>query len=189
MAVALGNAAGRGEAAALVKCAVLTEIDVYLSLGFDAVEVITRTNRRLSERHSLETFVTMVLVTLDISNHEITLVNAGHPTPLLRRHDGGVIEIGQDITGLPIGVLSDQGYENYQFSIDRREALLLFSDEVIEANNTAGELYGTTRLSSALSACDGSAKEIIQSVRQDMGQFGYGEAQSDDVSLFCLKRV
>jgi hypothetical protein len=40
-------------------------------------------------------YITFLLAMLDITNHRLQLVNAGHPCPLIRRHDGRIEELGK----------------------------------------------------------------------------------------------
>ena len=90
--------------------------------------------------------MTFVLAVLDADRHEITLVNAGHMAPLLRHGQGKVEPIGEEETGLPLGVDADFEYEKHTRQLEPGDFLALFTDGISEAMNTSGELYGLERL-------------------------------------------
>ena len=52
--------------------------------------------------------MTMIAAVLNPRTNELTMVNAGHMAPLLRRSGGSVEEIGEEAAGLPLGVA--EGY-------------------------------------------------------------------------------
>ena len=67
-------------------------------------EVLTRVNRSVCD-HGIECrFVTLVLAEIDPRSHRLTISNAGHPLPLIRRADGTIEEVGEEASGVPLGV-------------------------------------------------------------------------------------
>ena len=51
--------------------------------------------------------MTMSLSLLDLETSRVTLCSAGHPPLILRRADGEVEELGEDIAGFPLGIMPD----------------------------------------------------------------------------------
>jgi serine phosphatase RsbU (regulator of sigma subunit) len=88
LALALGDVSGKGVPAALLMAKVSSELGACLAAEPDPVEALNQVNRRFSRRSPEGAFVTLVLAMLDLSRHALTIVNAGHIRPLLRRPDG-----------------------------------------------------------------------------------------------------
>ena len=89
----------------------------------------------------------MVLAVLDPQRHEVTVVNAGHLPPLLRRGPKAVSSRSAEAeTGLPLGVDRDVGLWPCALPLAPGETLVLYTDGITEAMNAADELYGLPRL-------------------------------------------
>ena len=127
---------------------------------------------------------------LDPKTHEITIANAGHPPAILRRVDGTVVELGEDVAGTPLGVVPDQHYETSTFTLNPGESILLYSDGIIDAMNANEEIYSRRRLRSFLKTADGPVKEVAGGLLRDIEEFAADQpVQTDDVSLVCFQRL
>jgi sigma-B regulation protein RsbU (phosphoserine phosphatase) len=76
-----------------------------------------------------------------------------------------------------------------QMKLEPGETLVMFTDGVNEAMNIEHEEFGDDRLEASLRKCAGlDCQHIIDTVKADVAEF-VGEAeQSDDITLFALKR-
>jgi len=119
-------------------------------------------------------FVTAAYVHLDSRSKEMRYSAAGHP-PMLLMRDGQVNEI--EANGLMLAAFDFATYFNATEPLKRGDRLLLYTDGVIEAANSAGtflgretlhELLASTKSLSATQAAD-SILEAVQkwSARQD----------------------
>ena len=188
LAFVLGDVSGKGVPAALLMAKLSGEMSVYLASGLGPKDVLERVNPLFKKRSTGGRFVTLVLAVIDLTTNEIALVNAGHMPPLLRREDGGVVEIGGDSSGMPLGIYPVQHYEEFRFILDKGEVLVLYSDGVTEALSVSGELYGLDRLRTKLSISSNTAPEIGACIMSDLHEFVGDQQQSDDICLLCLNR-
>ena len=85
----------------------------------------------------------MVLAVLDPRRHEVTVVNAGHLPPLLRRGPRAVEPVGEAETRLPLGVEHEVDYAQSRLPLAPGESLVLYTDGITEAMNAKDELYGS----------------------------------------------
>jgi sigma-B regulation protein RsbU (phosphoserine phosphatase) len=68
------------------------------------------------------------------------------------------------------------------------DTVVLFSDGVSEALNTADEFYGDDRLVAALAASTGeSAAVVARDVMNDVRAFAAGAKQSDDITVLAVR--
>lgn len=189
LAILLGDVSGKGVPAALLMAKASTEFSVYLSVGMDPVQVVSTVNRRFAAYVPNGSFMTLVLAVLDWSTHQVTLVNAGHLRPLVRRRDGAVEEVGADHFGLPLGVLPDAEYSQAEFSLGSGEALLLFTDGITEAHHSRDRrLYSLKRLRTLFAHAEGGAEKIGRKVLDDIANFVGDNPQADDTCLLCVRR-
>ena len=108
--------------------------------------LLARVNRLLFEELSgVDMFITAQLVYVDSRNRRITAASAGHcPALLSLDADGGVKSISPE--GLPLGILPETSFLNQTESLPRNSRVLLYTDGLTEARNSAGEFFGQDRL-------------------------------------------
>jgi sigma-B regulation protein RsbU (phosphoserine phosphatase) len=99
-------------------------------------------------------FVTAVYVVVDTKAGELRLANAGHPAPLhLQRATGLVTTCTMpDGPGPALGLMPDFSYHTARRSLASRDAVLLFTDGIYEAEDVTGEEFGQGRLRAAVTA-------------------------------------
>ncbi len=73
--------------------------------------------------------------------------NAGNEPPF-RQAPGSAVELWA--TGMPLGMMPDTCYEEYETVIAPGESLLFYSDGLVEAHNQWREMFGFARLQSLL---------------------------------------
>ena len=85
-AVLVGDVSGKGVPAALMMAKASTVCKVgLLSQPGDLAEVAGAINNEICDAAPDATFVTLILCVIDPKSHEITIANAGHLAPMLRR--------------------------------------------------------------------------------------------------------
>jgi phosphoserine phosphatase RsbU/P len=188
LAVAVGDVAGKGVPAALLMARVSTEERYCLLTERTASEALTRLNQELTPSIG-DRFVTCVFLILDLESYQVTLVNAGHLPPLLRRGGSPIVEhVGTETAGLPLGVAPEVPYVQTEFSLQQGDVLALFTDGLTEAENLSGELYQLQRLAAIFSCGPGQVDAIADTVLKDVKRFTSGTSLRDDVTLICFGR-
>ncbi len=98
----------------------------------------------IDEHFGDQRFITGVLGELEMDTGLLRYINAGHPAPLLLRNGKAV----SALTGgrrMPLG-LDDSVVDVAEETLEPGDRLLLYTDGVIEARDSTGELFGTDRL-------------------------------------------
>ena len=91
-----------------------------------------------SRRYRSDRYFTLALGFLDTGTGAMSLVQAGHPHPLVLRADGRVEFMGSG--GLPVGLIDGAEYERFDVTASpRRPQILIYSDGLIECPGMAGE--------------------------------------------------
>lgn len=130
-------------------------------------------------------------IALLLDPQTLPLVNAGHPSPLLRRRATGALEeaIPGDVIGPAIGVLDDFPFEAHQVALEPGDDLILFSDGVTDAMDVHEDPLGTDRLRTAFQAGGATPDKRGEGVLQAVKKHAAGHSQHDDITMVCLGRV
>lgn len=187
-AAVVGDVAGKGVSAAILMAKLSSDVRFWLARESDPAIAMGRINAAFSSHGWDDRFVTMIVAVVEPDINRLTLVNAGHMPPLLRKGDGVVSEIGGEEAGLPIGVLDDSEFEAFQCELEPGDFLTLFTDGFSEAMNRGKELFGLERLAelagNAEIPSDALGPYILKEVRKFVGDY----PQSDDMCLVCFGR-
>ena len=151
--------------------------------------IITDVNKRLvQDVEQLHLFMTMFYCELDAKEKLIRWVKAGHEPAILwspATADQPEFLSGE---GLPLGVMDDAVYKEYQKPIRSGQILLIGTDGIKEAVNDSGEMYGTQRLLQVINdAADQAAKQILDGVFESLNQFCHPLKIDDDATLVVIK--
>lgn len=187
-AVVLGDVAGKGVAAAIIMAKLSSDVRFALATEPDLASAVNYVNRSFAQQGLDDRFVTMIFTVTDPKTNEVELANAGHMPPILRRQDGAVIEVAEEITGLPIGVVDDFEFEMAKFQLEPGESLTIYTDGFSEAMNSNKDLYSTERLLKQVGQPAPTVADLGRHVLDDVHRFVDGYAQSDDMCLCVFGR-
>jgi phosphoserine phosphatase RsbU/P len=134
-------------------------------------------------------FVTYVLAIIDLETHEMTLVNAGHMSPIIRRSDGTWEEFDDNMVGVPLGVVEGFPFESVQRDLAPGETVVIFTDGVSEAMNPQSELYGMDPLRQFICRETSRPAELGKRILEDVRRHAAGREQNDDITLMVFGRV
>lgn len=144
-------------------------------------QVAERFNRLMLEEIQAEQYFTMAFATLDRDTRMLSLVQAGHPHPILIRRTGEHVTLGNG--GLPIGLIPDAPYECIKVQVEPGDRLILVSDGLTECPLPDGNDFGVEGLSASLSRSSGLAgAEVLESLVWDLTRQSGLDGFPDDVS-------
>jgi phosphoserine phosphatase RsbU/P len=188
VALALGDVSGKGMPAALMVFAFDERLRVLAAEAAGAAELVTRLNRNTCAKCPSNRFITFFYGILDAAGGQLEFANAGHNPPILIRASGKV-ELLED-GGPVLGILSIAQYNEQRVPFGSGDLLVIYSDGVTEAVNTAEEEYGEERLIQILKERRGdSADVIMRGVMESVQRFTSGAPQSDDITIIVAKRL
>ena len=157
-AVTVGDVAGKGMAAALVVAGLCPEVRHSVRAGAGPAEVLAGVNRRLCDQGVGGRFVTMAMVVIDALSNVMTVANAGHMDPLVRRASGTIEAVGRSGAGLPLGVSADAVYRPVSVPLEPGDLVLLYTDGVNESMNLDRQPFGEPRVKDVLAAAKGEVR-------------------------------
>src|SRR5918995_1476507 len=188
LGLVVGDATGKGVPAALVMSTtlgMLQAVSEALDSSSSPGEVLVRVNETLLSRIPPNMFVTCFYAILDPKSATLSYANAGHDLPYLHRN-GEAEELRA--RGMPLGIMPGMSYEEGEVSLEEGNCILFYSDGLVEAHNSKGELFGFPRLR-ALVAKQGEENSLEETLLGELYSFvGGGWEQEDDITLLTLRR-
>lgn len=187
LGIVVGDVSGKGIPAALVMATTLSVLrGISRDFPHSLSAVLERANEILSADIPPGTFVTCFCAVLDPNRRHLIFANAGNCLPL-RWLSGTVMELRA--TGMPLGLMPDATYGVQETFLSPGEGLLFYSDGIIEAHDANRKMFGTSRLSSLVTANSGSgAEELISSLLSELHSYtGPGWEQEDDIMMVVLQ--
>jgi hypothetical protein len=168
--VILGDVSGKGLHAAMTVALIVGALRSIVETTSDPPQVLAALNRRLYGRlrHG---FATCLVLRLD-GDGECAVANAGHLPPYV---NGDELQVPN---ALPLGLLAEAEYELRRFRMAPADRLTLYTDGLLEARNSAGELFGFSRIADLLGQA-ANARDIADVAQQ----FG----QEDDITVLTLR--
>lgn len=189
----IADVSGKGVPAALFMAVTRTIIRTIAMKTESPLETIIETNRLLNYENETSLFVTAFYGVFNTLTGELKYSNAGHNPPYLLSEDQTLVEIGKH-QGLPLGVLDEPElskklpYSENKVQLQKNDTLILYTDGVTEAMNTAYKMFGSEKLSKVIKSLPGkSLREIVDIILESVKQHGGDAVQSDDCTLLALR--
>ncbi|HWL67498.1 MAG TPA: PP2C family protein-serine/threonine phosphatase [Geminicoccus sp.] len=187
VAVAIGDASGKGVAAAMFIAIARSLIKAACLQGMGPAEAMHFANDVLARDNPQMMFATALVAILDTRTGQLRLANAGHNPPFLRRHDGELSVIDRFL-GPALGVSDLAGFEEATLQLRERDLLFLFTDGVTEAADRQERFFDTDGLARALGELDGGdPRRAVEDVQAGLDEFTAGAAQADDITMLALQ--
>ncbi|MGQ9589618.1 MAG: PP2C family protein-serine/threonine phosphatase [Planctomycetota bacterium] len=194
LGVVIADVSGKGVPAALVMTMTRSLLRIAARQEASPDRTIELLHRALVPDLERGMFVTLVYLVLVPEAHEVALVRAGHNSPLFYAAAKRAVARIQP-RGLGIG-LDRQGslfrseLRLQRIGLEPGDALLAYTDGLVEAKDREGKDYGEARLSEKfLAAAAGSAREILDRLAADLAAHAKGSEPADDVTIVVLKRA
>jgi phosphoserine phosphatase RsbU/P len=174
----IADVSGHGIPAALIASMVKLAATSQQANAADPAALLSGMNAVLCGNTQSQ-FVTAAYVYLDANSSTLRYSAAAHP-PMLLLRAGKVIELTEN--GLMLAAFSFATYSSAEHPIEPGDRILLYTDGLLEAADTAGEEFGPERLSALLQDgahlnAEEAADHIISSLKT------WARSQNDDLTL------
>ncbi len=151
-------------------------------------QILSEVSEPIFLRTDKRTFITCAIARYCLNDNMLSVANAGHCKPILKRN-GKADFIQTPDPKLPLGMKPDVKYQDLQFKLKKGDFLLLYSDGLPEATNEAGEWFGFEEVPALVERIDTellSAQEIAQEIKRTVQKFSNYQL-ADDTTVICLK--
>ena len=180
----IADVAGKGVAAAMLTANLRAVMRALVPLNLPLQQMLSQSNRLFCESKLPMQYAT-VIVGHSSSTGAVELVNAGH-LPALLLHGSDVQCF--DSNDLPLGMFCSQEFTPVRMQLQPQDTLVLYTDGVSEAENPAGEEYGTQALRLLLQEIALCCPErVVDACRERVEKFRAGGTRADDETLLAIQ--
>lgn len=185
----LGDAMGHGVQAALMTMAIRTEFDALPHDQLDPKGALRYLNAEFYRKYSeLNLYATGVVIDLDHIKQQLCFASAAHP-PQFLINEKKITELFTD--GPAIGLIEDAAFNQQTLNFQpESDGLILYTDGLIEACNTQGEMFGKEYLQGLIAQDLGV--DVMSNAEKIFGhwsRFVAGKSLLDDVTLIAYGKM
>lgn len=183
--VVVADVAGHDTSSALTMVNFRSRLSSLLLFEQDPARILTVLNAGMyDDLTRLEQFVSCLLLRINTETGEMLFANAGHYPPM-----SSSLSMASREAGLVLGVDRTEKYEKIVGRIEKNEAMLLFTDGVVETVAEDGKLFGLDRLQQRMKDhAKISSTQMVQRVIDDVDRVRGAKKQADDVTVVVVKR-
>ncbi len=189
LGIAVADVSGKGVSAALLMASLQAALRSQapleeLRLGGTAA-VVSRLNVHLFRSSSVERYATFFYGVYDAATRQFEYTNAGHLPPLyIAGQEVRPLETG----GTVLGLFEDCRYESETIAIAPDSLLAVYSDGLVEAENSRGEAFGGKRLTELLlQQRQARAHAIVESIVAAAGKWTNTAELYDDMTVVVAR--
>jgi hypothetical protein len=170
--ILLGDVSGKGLKAAMTVSLIVGAARTLARFASRPADLLAELNLRLYGRLQ-GGFTTCLAMRLSPDGH-CTIASAGHPAPFLNQRE-------IDLPGtLPLGLVASATYKEVMFHLKEGDHFALYTDGLLEARNSSGEIFSFERLDALFATRPNAAQASEAAVH-----FG----QNDDITVLTLTRL
>lgn len=190
LTLVMGDVAGKGIPAAMLTSVTRTMLRVEAIRGEPPYSIIQQANNVLHQDLSrADSFVTVVVATIDTLEGTLSYASAGHMPTLLWRAQTGVIE-QLKATSPPIGIFGYIGKPAQQVVLEPGDTIIFYTDGITEARSPNGELFGIDRLLQLIEVNAHQSPDTLQQlIQSELTNFGGNSLTGDDATLLIAKML
>jgi sigma-B regulation protein RsbU (phosphoserine phosphatase) len=143
-------------------------------------------NQRMLDEMDTDLYFTLAFADIDLRNGHVSMVQAGHPHPVVFDATGEVSFKG--VGGPPVGLIEDVSFQKTEFTLRQGDKLMLYTDGITECENPQNELLDDEGLQALLvKHAQGSGLELINDLIWELAAFAQSDKLGDDVSAILFE--
>ena len=191
LSVVVGDASGKGIAAAMMATLAIAALRAERTRGASAEQVVGAMNRTLREVGDPESFTTLIYATVDLKSGHARWMNMGHHPPFLIRAaaaDGqGSGHFLEGPQNRALGWFDDPGTSHNVVELAEGDRLLLFTDGFLEAKTPEGEVFGQHRFADSMRRLAALPPEaLVAELTAEVERFAAGKLD-DDLTMLVVE--
>ena len=180
------DATGHGVQAAMITMAIKGIYDNVKNYDLESNQIMEIFNDDYMNKYqSLNSFMTAIIVDIDVKRHRLKYTSAGHPAAfLIQKEETHFLKN----TGKMIGIIKNVKYTSLEFEFKNTDRLFVFTDGIFEEFNSVEEEFGEERLYSILQENIHLPLDmVVVKALQDLDNFLGSTPKQDDITILAIE--
>ena len=190
--LAVGDIIGKGVVAGLWFAHLIGLLRVRARASADPAATVAAINHDLRQLKSEPPLVSLFYARLDPKRGELVYCNAGQPPAVLLKKDGTARPLAEG--GPLLGAIPEATFASGRVTLEPGDALIAYSDGIVECRNSRGEEFGLDGLLAASSRVTQSgtreavsASTLLFSILGAVQDFAGTHPREDDFALMVVR--
>jgi serine phosphatase RsbU (regulator of sigma subunit) len=176
--ICIGDVVGKGISAALLMANLQASFRAFATESMSPGTLCQKLNEVFCNNIAPDKFVTFCYCTIDAADHRLTYASAGHCPPLVLRGAAATVLLNEG--GTPLGIDPDRKYADTEAQLEPGDRLVLYTDGLTEAMNSAEQEFGEPRLVALGNRnVTMNAAELLKTIVNEVSSFSGGSFQDD----------
>jgi len=176
--ICIGDVVGKGISAALLMANLQASFRAIATESISPGKLCQKLNEVFCNNLAPDKFVTFCYCTIDAADHRLTYACAGHCPPLVLHGSGATVFLKEG--GTPLGIDPDRKYADTEALLEPGDRLLLYTDGLTEAMDSAEQEFGEPRLVELGNRNVAmNAAELVKTIMNEVSSFSGGSFQDD----------
>jgi sigma-B regulation protein RsbU (phosphoserine phosphatase) len=188
------DVAGHGVRSALVTAMIRALVEELKPLAREPGAFLSKLNRELYAilKHTGTPMLTTAFyLVADWKANQMHYSNAGHPKPLHLRRSNGTVQPLVNASGKAqpaLGLFEDAAYQTTSAPLSRGDLVMLYTDGLVEVQNTKGEIYSQDLLIQCVQPrMKLPAAQLFDETLAEVRKFSDNGSFSDDVCIVGME--
>ena len=190
--IAIGDVCGKGIAASLIMAMCRSNLRSRAPDNLSPASVLHSVNHSIFPDIREDMFVSLLYLIVERGSNEITMARAGHEPPILFHRATGEIEVLEPpglAAGIDEGPVFKRTVKDYRFRMESGDILVLYTDGIIESENSEGDEFGIDRLCRLVAEnSERSSQDLVNFITAEVSLFSAGTSQTDDITLIAIEK-
>ena len=192
LCIIIGDVSGHGVASALVMATAKAVLYNGFNRRKNLKELLESLNSVINAyfgKPPVRKMITLFATIINLPTGKAEFIDAGHNFPFKISVDRQITPIM--MAELPIGIVKKFKIQSSnEFSLEKGETIVFYTDGIVEATDRTEEQYGYDRFTDSLSTMGNlDAENIIKNLFERYEKWKDGTEPDDDVTLAVLKRL
>lgn len=193
LGIVIADVSGKGVPGALIMTMARSIMRTIAPGNLSSHAVLCELNKQICKDIKPDMFISMLYMILDSHNRVLTFARAGHE-PIIHYHarekTNELVKGGGMVIGIDDGDLFRQSLEERVIKLEENDVIVIYTDGATEAKDKSGKEFGKEGLCDAIGvAASGSAKSVVDNIRERVLRHTGGTPQHDDLTLVVLKAL
>ena len=186
----IGDISGHSFGAGLLMTMTKSALQTHLQYNRDPAKIMDALNTMMMSQTDRAMYATMTMLKVDMQTQKVTLCNAGH-LPIIQIKENSQEIIYRHKKGIGLGISGDADYSNLEFSVEKGDLLILYSDGLIETRNEEMQIresdFFEKIIMENLNGADLSSKDLALKLLDHVKKSDYSKEMEDDCTIIVIR--